>query len=192
MVEGYDVYGMLKRNNTGVEGEMVRLLDEVQDMMVATRQGVKAFIGPFLMFWSLGVASALFLAGQRGGGPLALLALGAVFLVSVARILEIKCNKLDCDRYVVVQQKGVFATRSRNDHLWIMSHEPVHITRSLVNRLTNDGTLHLGERRYKGFFSGDELQTIQKSFAQLRLLMPTNREVLAAIGELKNMRTGDK
>jgi tetratricopeptide (TPR) repeat protein len=191
-VEGYDLYGLLKRSSSGVETEMVRLLDEVQEMMVSTRQGVKAFIGWFIGLWIVGLGAAAFLANQRDGAPIALGVLGLVLFVTLGRVLEIKCNKIDCDRYVFVQQKGVFATRARNDHLWLMSHEDVLITRTLLNRLTNDGTLHLGAYNYRGFFSGHELRTIQKNFAQLRLLMPTNREVLAAIGELKNMRTGDK
>jgi len=81
---------------------------------------------------------------------------------------------------------------SRNDHLWLMSRDLVLVKRSLFNRFTNDGSLFLGPYRYKGFFSGSQLTTIQKSFSQLKVIMPTNREVLAAIGELKQMRTGDK
>jgi hypothetical protein len=44
--------------------------------------------------------------------------------------------------------------------------------------------------RFRGFFTGAELSLIQSSFLQLSMLMPTSRDILTAIGELKNIRSG--
>ncbi len=193
-IGGYDLYGMLKRCNSGIELEIVRLLDEVQAMMVSKKQRIRAFIGPFLLFWAVGLVAVFILAQQRIQMPVMLARVVAtlVLLITLARMLEIKCNKIDCQRYIFTQTKGVFATHSRNDYLWLMSQNPMLVKRSLFNRLTNDGSLSIGGYRFKGFFSNRELRTIQNNFAQLTVLNPTNREVLAVIGELKQMRTGDK
>lgn len=195
-VVGYDVYGLLKRSDSGVEREITRLLDEVAAMMLSRSQRVRAFIGSFLVLWlfAIGGTFVLTLAGRRNvPEELALGVIGFALFITVARVLSIKCNKIHCDRYVFTQKTGVLATHKRNDHLWLMSRdEPMHVERSLLNRLTDDGALVLGKRRYTGFFSGAQLDVIQKNFAQVRLLMPTNREVLAALGQLTQIRSQEK
>jgi hypothetical protein len=110
--------------------------------------------------------------------------------MTLTMVLQIKCRKIDCQRYVFVEQTGVFATHTRNDHLWLMTRDKLQIRRTLFNRFTNDGILILGSRKYRGFFAGNELEIIQKNFVQLSLLMPTDRDILTAIGELKNIRSG--
>ena len=192
IVSGYDFYGLLSRSESGVEREIARLLDEVAGMLESKRQRVSAFFGPLVLVWIAAVVASTMLAAQRGTANLAAFPIPAAIVITLISILTIKCNHIRCERYLVIQSKGVFATSSRNDHLFLMSRDPVGINRSLVNRLTNDGTLLVGRRRYKGFFTGKQLSVIQRNFAQASLLMPTSREVLAAIGELKNIRSGEK
>lgn len=192
-IDSYDVYGLLKRSDSGVEREITRLLDEVAAMMQSRRQRVRAFIGSILLLWLFAIGVFALLAAQRAPSGIVLGAIGLTLFITVADVMSIKCNKIHCKRYVFTQKKGVLATHARNDHLWLMSRdEPMHVERSLLNRLTNDGVLVLGKRRYKGFFSGTQLDVIQTNFAQLRLLTPTNREVLAAIGQLTQIRSQDK
>jgi len=59
-----------------------------------------------------------------------------------------------------------------------------------MNRLTNDGTLDLGGTTLKGYFRKNELEELSSLFRQLSLLNSTSREILAALGKLKNIRSG--
>jgi hypothetical protein len=65
-----------------------------------------------------------------------------------------------------------------------------------MNRITNDGTLALGpatllrELTLRGFFRRAELDALSANFRQLSMLNPSNREVLATLGELKQIRSG--
>jgi hypothetical protein len=99
-IGGYDLYGLLKRCNSPIELEIVRLLDEIQAMIVSKRQRISAFVGPFLLFWIVTFGVTAFLASQRGGEPIAMVVLMLAVVVTIGRVLAITCNKIECERYV--------------------------------------------------------------------------------------------
>lgn len=193
IVPGYDLYGMLQRSNSGVEREIARLLDEVQAIMNSKRQNVSAYIGGFLFLWVLAAIAIFVCLQQRNAEPLALVVLGLALLITLLAALKIRSDKIKCERYVFVRKWGLFSTSSRPDHLWQMTRDKwdgPH--QSLLNRMTNDGWVVIGGRHFKGFFTKEQMETIQKNFVQLSMLMPTDRDILTAIGVLKNIRSQDK
>ncbi len=203
VVTGFDLYGLLQRSESGVEREITRLLDEIAVLVKSKRQRVRAFLGHFLFLWVLAIIGMVVGAnvGRNEGFLISVCSFFGAMFFTVVLVLQIKCTKLTCDRYVLTQKTGVLSTHMRNDNLWLMSRGPASVSRTLLNRIMNEGTLQLSlidsagnvrprGRSYRGFFTGKELELIQKNIAQLSLLTPTSREVLAAIGAITNMRTG--
>lgn len=190
---GHDFYGLIHRSNEPVEQEIKRLMDEIEEVMQPRRARLRAYMLRFLL---LPVAAfVIFFVGASLQEPISVLLMAfAVIgcpLILIGSALSIRSRRISSSRYVIVQQKGVFLRTTTQDHLWLMSRDkPRTVKRSLLNRLTGDGTLIVGYHAYKGFFRGAELEKIQSNLTQLALLMPTSRLVLSAIGELKNIRSG--
>jgi len=192
-VGGHDFYGLIHRSNEPVEQEIKRLMDEIEEVMQPRRARLRAYALRFLFIPIM--ALVIFFVGAGSQEPISVLLMAFAVIVCpiilIGSALSIRSRQISSSRYVIVQQKGVFLRTTTQDHLWLMSRDrPRTVKRSLLNRLTGDGTLIVGYHAYKGFFRGAELEKIQSNLTQLALLMPTSRLVLSAIGELKNIRSG--
>jgi hypothetical protein len=107
---------------------------------------------------------------------------------------------IDLDWLVI--KTGVLSTDKNQLNTFMASRAQVSIHRSLLNRMTNNGTIILvseaepGKNRPSslallGFFTGEELDTLSSAFRRLSLLQPVTRDIQNAIGLLKNIRSGN-
>lgn len=199
-VTGNDLFGLLRRSTEPVEQEMASRLDAIAGAVNATRgRRLTAFLGTatFLATLALAVpALVMLLAIQMNtnipdAAAIMLLGLSMLFSAAfVAFVLRLRYSRISVDRDWLLLKTGVLSRRTTNLHLFILSREPVSIEQTFVDRLTNNGTLRFDSISFRGFFRGSELDALSQHFRQLSLLNPTSRQVLAAIGELKQIRSG--
>lgn len=117
-----------------------------------------------------------------GAGLMIMAALGVALLVPITIALRV--------RRTDVVTTGVFSDYTTNHHLYFLSKCEVRVHRPLFNRITGDRSLLLDRLTLRGFFNANELSAVNGHFRHLSLMNPTSRNVLSALGELNNIRSG--
>lgn len=194
-----DIYGLLRSAPEPVERELSSYLDSIGSTMTNRVQRFSALIGGGTIFL-LVVEGVLILAtlssNARTRAPFALAAFGLAVLIVVNLIIKLwsaKTTRITCERDWLNMTAGILSKSSINRHLWVLSAMGEVSTRqSLMNRITGNGSLLIDDLVITGFFSPNELKKLAKEFREMSMLKPGNREVLAALGELKQMRTQEK
>lgn len=200
-----DFYALLRRSEEPVEREISRHLDEIATLIGSRTQRFRALVSfrtlivvPLVALFGLGlyafVMSNISFARSGTRNPLGLLILLVLFAVCVVfplvTYLRAKNSKITCDRDWLLISTGIVSKSMQNVHLFILSRGGVAVHQTLMNRITDDGTLQLQGHYLRGYFRKTELDSLASHFRQLSLLNPTSRNILAAIGELKQIRSG--
>jgi tetratricopeptide (TPR) repeat protein len=203
-----DFYGLLRRSGEPVEQEISRHLDAIAALIGDRCVRFRAVFGLLARFWRALGWLALLVAGAFLFGALntprnseakelllsAGLALTVFFIFSVLFPLVVslraKNSKIKCERDWLLLTKGVLTKSTKNVHLFLLSRGEVSVHQTIMNRRTGDGILRLTGLSLRGYFSKPELDDLSQHFRQLSLLNPTSRNILAALGELKQIRSG--
>ena len=197
-----DLYALLRRSAEPVEHEISGHLDAIAALIGTRSERYRAFINLpklFVIIFTAGVSLACLATPFVVGLPkqqyygLRLIAVTmflVTFIGTVTGYLQAKNSKIRCERDWLIRSKGVLSKSEENMHLFILSRGQVSVHQTLINRMTGDGTLELTGLSLCGYFRRPELNALSVHFRQLSLLNPTSRQVLAALGELKNIRSG--
>lgn len=195
-VQQSDFYALLRRSEEPVEQEISRHLDGIAALIAARNQRFQALIS-FPRLISVALVAIFGLVAALTLPPLALVVLPILLVASVlglisllVKFLRAKTSKITCDRDWLLTSTGIVSKSVQNKHLFILSRGQVGVHQTLLNRFTNDGTLQLTGLDLCGYFRKPELDTLSSHFRQLSLLNPVSRNILAALGELKNIRSG--
>ncbi|MGA8088939.1 MAG: tetratricopeptide repeat protein [Terracidiphilus sp.] len=201
-ISGNDLYALLRRSREPVEIEISQHLDTIASIIGFRKRRLSAYLGSFIsmtLLWL--VAAVVIVVALRA--PVAALAIFLIWLVSIIiKCVTIRSVNLSIDRDWLVIKTGVLSTHKNQLNTFMASRAQVSIHRSLLNRMTNNGTIILlGEAepgKYPpssltllGFFTREELDTLSSAFRRLSLLQPVTRDIQNAIGLLKNIRSGN-
>jgi tetratricopeptide (TPR) repeat protein len=198
-----DFYALLRSCDDRVECEMAELLDQIAALIGRRKQRAIARFSFFTLFLIL-LSVMTLLASTRA--PAGLIIFAVVTLIWLLRLflnlVRAKSSQIWCERDFLLISRGILTRETKTHHLYLLSHRSAEKSQTLMNRLTRDGSLifrnsHQASDKLPtpdltllGFFRSTEIDTLMSHFRALSMLTPTNREVLAAIGELKQIRSG--
>ena len=195
-----DFYALLRDCDDRVECEMAAVLDQIATLVGKRKQRAIARLG-FFPFLLMLVSGAILATAATGKADAAVL--GAFALVTLCWMLALffnfiaaKTSRIWCERDFLMISKGILSRKTKPYHLYLLSHSSPEKSQTLLNRITGDGSLILqgptsmSGLRLRGYFRSAEIDTLASNFRTLSMLTPTNRDVLAAIGELKQIRAG--
>lgn len=192
-----DFYALLRKSNEPVEKEISSHLDSIAAIMNSRRQRATGLLSGFvitLLALDGGIAAALLVntGSSSEAGFLAAFALVSLLccLAFGSRLLRALTTSINCVRDWLIISNGILHKSETPLPIWLLRESPVSTDQTLINRLTGDGRLKLGKFVLKGFFTPHELASLSAHFRTLSMLNPVGREVLAAIGELRQIRSG--
>lgn len=194
-----DLYALFRRSTEPVEREIAHHLAAIAALIGTRRARIRAFISIPLMAVTIPCVLIapvwiwLELSTTRGMPPLAIVFVPFLFfsfLVQLVVVLRARSSRITCERDWLLRSRGVLSRSTDNIHLFVLSRGQVSVKQTLINRITRDGTLKLTGLSLRGYFKKSELDVLSTHFRQLSLLNPTSRQILAAVGELKQIRSG--
>ena len=205
-----DFYALLRASAEPVEQEISRHLDAIAARIGTRHARFRAFISLGFVVLMILDAMACLVLGFLLSHPaeLAKSELGRImpqlqlllacllllfpicFIVTLTLFLQTKYMEITCERDWLLLTKGVLSKSTENMHLFVLSRGQVSVSQTFMNRMTGDGTLSIGGLSLHGYFRKPELADLSTHFRQLSLPKPTSRQILAAIGELKQIRSG--
>jgi len=194
-----DLYALLRKSDEPVEQEIAHHLDAIAALVGTRGTRMRAFINLRLLV----IIIPLCLLIESILGPIVqarrpedyvvlfiFIFFPVVFFILILVAIKARNSKIACERDWLVISEGVLSKSTKNVHLFILSHGQVSVHQTLMNRITGDGALKLTGLSLYGYFRKAELGDLLVHFRQLSLLNPTSRQILAALGELKNIRSG--
>jgi hypothetical protein len=212
-----DFYALIRRSDAPADREIASLLDEIAAKIGTRHARLRGFLGDmgaigFRLLRGLLITLALVvlieklplsalhaiehvLDWTRGQMQAVVLLVGLILTVvpALTRIVRlfatVKNSTLACERDFVLVTTGFF--RRSTGSAFLLDAGGPSVEQSLVDRWTGMGTLVLPEVGVlKGFMTIAEVNAVAELCRRLQLLHPSSREVLTAMGELKNIRSG--
>jgi tetratricopeptide (TPR) repeat protein len=206
-----DFYALIRRSDAPADREIATLLDDISAIIGVRRARLLGYLGEISYWLILGLlitlALEVLIAALPGSalepirhilGWTALqmqavvlqVGLTLTLLATLATVSKVKARQVRCERDFLLMTTGVLRRSTESVQLLFMCKSQPMIEQSLCDRVTRMGTLVVGDRRLQGFMTIDELNVLAERCRRLSLLNPTSREVLTALGELKNIRSG--